>query len=165
MRRFSPSRAVIYLTLGIMSCAIATTSSRFLPALAGWVGAKIVEVPVEHHPRIKGKSKYGIGRTFKVVLDLITIKFLTNYSTKPNYIFGGMGVFSLFLGFLAMLIVLYRVFILKSTTATPMVFMMVVFFISGVQLILMGLLAEILIRTHFESQGKPIYFVKEKVNI
>lgn len=138
---------------------------RFLPALASWVGAKICEIEVKHYPRERGESKYGIGRTFKVLLDLITIKFLMSYSTKPSYIFGGLGIFSLFLGFIAMTIVSYRIVVLKHLEATPLVFMMAVFFIAGIQLILMGLLAEILIRAHFEPQNKPGYFIKEKINI
>lgn len=138
---------------------------RFLPALASWVGAKIAEVEVQHHPRIYGKSKYTIRRTIKVLLDLITIKFLMSYSTKPNYVFGGLGFFSFFLGFISLAIVSYRVLILKHLEATPLVFMMVILFTAGIQLILMGLLAEMVIRTHFESQNKTTYFIKEKINI
>lgn len=138
---------------------------RLLPALAAWVGAKIIEIEISHYPRIRGKSKYGINRTLKVLLDLMTIKFLMSYSTRPSYVFGGLGLISFFLGFISMGVVSYRLFILKHLEATPLIFMMVIFFIAGVQLILMGFLAEILIRTHFESQNKPIYFIKEKINI
>lgn len=138
---------------------------RFLPALAFWVGAKICEIKVNHYPRTRGRSKYGIGRTFKVLLDLITIKFLMNYSTKPSYVFGGLGISSLFLGILSMTVVSYRIVVLKHFEATPLVFMMTVFFIAGIQLILMGLLAEIMIRAHFEPQSKRGYFIKEKINI
>jgi len=137
---------------------------RFLPALAVWAGAKITEIEVEHRPRMRGQSKYGINRIFKVLLDLITIKFLMNYSTKPSYIFGGLGIFSFFMGFASMVVVSYRMFILKHFETTPLVFMMVVFYIAAIQLILMGLLAEVLVRTHFESQNKPIYFIKQKIN-
>jgi len=138
---------------------------RLLPALAAWVGAKIYEVEVVHHQRALGRSKYGIGRTIKVLLDLMTVKFLMSYSTKPSYVFGGMGILSFALGFISLAVVLYRLMILKIVAATPLVFLMVVFFITGVQLILMGFLAEILVRINFESQNKPIYYIKEKINI
>lgn len=138
---------------------------RFLPALAYWVGGRITEIPVKHQPRINGRSKYGLDRTFKVFLDLITIKFLMNYSTKPNYIFGGLGLVSLFMGLFSFCVVSYRALVLGRLEATPLLFMMVIFFVTAVQFILMGLLAEVLVRTHFESQNKPIYFIKEKVNL
>ena len=138
---------------------------RFLPALLGWVGADIFEIKVGHAPRLRGKSKYGIFRTFKVLLDLITVKLLTAYSTKPIYMFGGIGFFLLMLGFLSFIIVAYRIFCLRSLSATPLIFIMVVFFISGVQMILTGLLAEINIRTFYESKGKQIYAIKNKVNL
>jgi glycosyltransferase involved in cell wall biosynthesis len=138
---------------------------RFLPALAGWVGGRIAEIPVKHHPRTRGRSKYNITRTMKVLIDLITVKFLLSYSTKPNYVFGGMGIMSLSVGFISLVVVAYRVVVLKRLEATPLVFIMTILFLAGIQLILMGLLAEMLIRTHFESQGKKIYFIKEKINI
>ena len=94
----------------------------------------------------------------------MTVKFLGSYATKPIYIFGGLGIFSFFMGFASMVVVSYRMFILKHFETTPLVFMMVVFYIAAIQLILMGLLAEVLVRTHFESQNKPIYFIKQKIN-
>jgi glycosyltransferase involved in cell wall biosynthesis len=138
---------------------------RFLPALAVWAGGRIAEVEVRHAPRVCGRSKYGLTRIFKVLIDLITVKFLMHFETRPNYIFGGLGFVSMSLGCAALMVVAYRLFVLQSREATPLVFMMVVFFVSGVQLILMGLLAEMLMRTYFESQDKPVYLIKEKINI
>lgn len=138
---------------------------RFLPALLAWRGAQITEIEVEHAPRIHGKSKYSILRTFKVALDLVTVKLLTAYSTKPIYMFGGLGLFFSFLGFIILLIVSYRVFILHNLTTTPLIFIMVILFISGIQMILTGLIAEINIRTFFEMSNKRIYTIKDKTNI
>jgi glycosyltransferase involved in cell wall biosynthesis len=137
---------------------------RFLPALASWVGGKVTEIKVRHHPRVKGVSKYNLGRTMKVLIDLITVKFLMSYSTRPNYVFASMGITSIFFGFVSLSVVGYRVFVLQRLQATPLVFIMTILFLVGVQLILMGLLAEIMIRTHFESQSKQIYFTKERLN-
>lgn len=138
---------------------------RFLPALLGWIGANIIETQVSHAPRLHGKSKYGIFRTFKVLLDLITVKLLTSYATKPIYMFGGIGFFLLILGFISLVIISYRVFYLHVISSTPLIFIMVVFFISGIQTILTGLLAEINIRIFFETKGKPVYTVKNKINL
>ena len=138
---------------------------RFLPALLSWAGAKIAEVEVRHAPRLKGKSKYGIFRTFKVSLDLLTVKLLTAYSTKPIYLFGGIGLVLLALGAVTFLVVAYRAIIVHNISATPLVFIMVILFISGIQMILTGLLAEINIRTFFETKNKETYKVKEKINI
>lgn len=137
---------------------------RFIPIFVFWVGGKITEVPVNHKPRIYGKSKYGLKRTLKVIIDLVTIKFLTSFSTKPNYIFGGMGIILIVLGFIAFFITSYRVLILGRVEATPLVFIMTILFITGIQFILMGLIAEIVIRTHYESQKKQIYYIKSLKN-
>lgn len=137
---------------------------RFLPALAGWRGAKIAEVEVAHHPRTRGESKYGIGRTFKVLIDLITVKFLTGFSSKPNYVFSSLGIFSLAMGALAFFITAYRVLILHRLEATPMVFLMVIFVLGGLQLILMGLLAEVLVRQRIGDGQGHIYAVDQKLN-
>lgn len=137
---------------------------RFLPALAGWRGARIAEVKVNHHPRTRGESKYGIGRTFKVLIDLITVKFLTGFSSKPNYVFSSLGILSLVMGALAFLITAYRVLILHRLEATPMVFLMVIFVLGGLQLILMGLLAEVLVRQRIGDGQGHIYAVDEKLN-
>jgi len=137
---------------------------RFLPTLLVWQGADLIEIEVEHAPRIRGKSKYGIFRTFKVMLDLITVKLLTSYSTKPIYMFGGAGSILLFFSFIVFLVIAYRVLIMRSLGATPLIFIMVILVISGIQMILTGLLAEINIRTFFDIKDKPIYNVKDKIN-
>ncbi len=137
---------------------------RFLPALAGWRGARISEVEVAHYPRTRGVSKYGIGRTFKVLIDLITVKFLTGFSSKPNYVFSTLGFASLGMGTVAFFITAYRVLILHRLEATPMVFLMVIFALGGLQLILMGLLAEILVRQRVGRGEGHIYTITETRN-
>ncbi|MDD4910409.1 MAG: glycosyltransferase family 2 protein [Candidatus Omnitrophica bacterium] len=137
---------------------------RFIPALLGWNGAVIAEVEVDHAARTRGRSKYGILRTFKVILDLVTVKLLTSYSTKPIYMFGGPGLILLFFGFISFLIVAYRAILLHRLSATPLIFIMVVLFISGIQMVLTGLLAEINIRTFYEAQNKKIYIMKNKIH-
>ena len=139
---------------------------RFLPALAHQTGARITELPVLHHPRRTGRSKYGMGRTFKVLLDLMTLKFLSGYSTKPIYVFGGVGFFLCFGGVVAGSYTLYErlangVFVHKN----PAILLAVFLFLLGVISILMGLLAELIIRTYHESQAKPTYFVRERLNL
>lgn len=135
---------------------------RFIPIYASWLGARITEIPVSHHPRIYGKSKYGIMRTFKVLLDLVTIKFLGDYSTKPIYLFGGIGISFGLLGFLCELQVAYVKFA-KGGKAydNPMLIIGIFFMVIGFQSILIGLLAEINIRTYHESQHRPIYWIKK----
>src|SRR5438094_190936 len=105
---------------------------RFLPVLAQWVGGRVTELEVVHHPRVRGVSKYGFLRTYKVLVDLITLKFIGDFQSRPNYIFGGFGLFALMLGFLALDVVAYRVFVPRRLEATPMVFLMVIFFLTGV---------------------------------
>jgi glycosyltransferase involved in cell wall biosynthesis len=138
---------------------------RFLPAYAGVEGARILEIPVRHHPRRLGKSKYGLGRTFKVMLDLMTVKFLGGFSTKPLYAFGSLAGVSLMLGLGTFSIVAYRVLVLQRKEATPMIFLMVVFFIAALQFIMMGLLAELIVRTYHEAQSKTIYRVRSLKNL
>jgi glycosyltransferase involved in cell wall biosynthesis len=137
---------------------------RFLPALAGWRGARISEVEVAHHPRTRGVSKYGIGRTFKVLIDLITVKFLTGFSSKPNYVFSTLGMASLGLSAAAFFITAYRVLVLHRLEATPMVFLMVIFALGGLQLILMGLLAEVVVRQRIGDGRGYIYTIAEMLN-
>jgi glycosyltransferase involved in cell wall biosynthesis len=137
---------------------------RFIPALASWSGEKIAEVEVNHHPRRAGVAKYGLGRTFKVVLDLITIKFLASFSTKPIYVFGGLGVISGSGAILSGLAVFYQKFLSSSHLSmnrNPLLMLTVMLFITSVQFILMGLLAEILVRTYHESQNRAIYVVQQ----
>lgn len=133
---------------------------RFVPIYASWQGAKVVEIPVIHHPRRFGVSKYGIDRTFKVLLDLITVTFMSNYLTKPIYVFGSIGLLSMMASFLTFAwMVILRFCYATHFIDTPLPVLVAIFFVVGVQLILMGLLAELLIRTYHESQGKSTYRV------
>lgn len=139
---------------------------RFIPAYAALAGAKIAEVPVNHFARTKGVSKYGLSRIFKVVLDLMTIKFLGSFSGKPNYLFGGTGLILNLVAFFIGGVVLYQkfadhVFAHKN----PLLLLAVFLSLLGVLLMMMGLLAEVLMRTYHESQNKEIYLVMERVNL
>lgn len=136
---------------------------RFLPVLAAWVGGRVTEMEVDHHPRMHGVSKYGLLRTYKVIVDLVTLKFIGDYSSRPNYVFAGAGLVSLALGVLAFAVVAYRVLVLQRLEATPMVFLMVLFIITGVLSLFIGFLAEIVIRGFHETQRKPIYYIRETV--
>jgi len=134
---------------------------RFVPIYASWLGARVVEIPVIHHPRRFGKSKYGISRTFKVLLDLITVTFMSNYLTKPIYVFGSAGLLSLLGSFAAFTwMVILRFCYATHFIDTPLPVLVTMLFAVGVQLILMGLLAELLIRTYHESQGKRTYNIR-----
>lgn len=139
---------------------------RFIPVYANQVGAKMIEVPVHHHPRIHGKAKYGLERTFKVILDLFTVKFLSSYANKPIYLFGGTGG-ALILASLLVLLYLFirRVFFHVSVFSSPLFQMSTMILILGFQSILMGLIAELLVRTYHESTGKPTYTVGKTINI
>ena len=139
---------------------------RFIPVFAHAVGAKIVEVPVKHHPRQFGEAKYGLERILKVLLDLFTVKFLLSYSAKPIYLFGGAGIGIITLS-AALLLYLFirRVFFSISVFGSPLFQLSAMFFILGFQSILMGLIAELQVRTYHESQQKPTYTVKETINI
>jgi len=137
---------------------------RFLPALAHQAGARITEIPVRHHPRVSGRSKYGLGRTLKVLLDLLTVKFLS-VSTKPSYVFGGSGLIFCFLGSLFIAWTAYqRLFNHVFVYRQPSLLVGVFLFTIGVNLILLGLLAELIVRTYHESQSKPVYLVRERQN-
>jgi len=139
---------------------------RFVPIYASWLGAKVTEIPVNHEARQFGQSKYGISRTFKVVLDLITVKFMATYFTKPIYLFGTAGIGSLILSFLTfgwMVVLKYGYH--TSFIETPLPVLVAVFFLTGAQLTFMGLQSEILMRTYHESQGKRIYNVKSSINV
>ena len=138
---------------------------RFLPVLAAWVGGRVTEMEVAHHPRTRGVSKYGLLRTYKVLVDLITLKLVGDFSSRPNYIFGGFGLLSLVLGFLSLDVVAYRVFVLRRLEATPLVFLMVLFFITGVLSLFIGFLAEIVIRGFYDTQRKPTYYLRETVGL
>jgi hypothetical protein len=134
---------------------------RFIPAYAGWVGAKIIEVPVQHHPRRYGQAKYGLERTAKVILDLFTVKFLISYSSKPIYLFGGAGLFLIALSVLDLLVLVIRRLTLdEHMIRSPLLLMSVMLFILGFQSILMGLIAELMVRTYYESQSKATYSIR-----
>ncbi|GAB4581846.1 MAG: glycosyltransferase family 2 protein [Anaerolineales bacterium] len=135
---------------------------RFIPAYAGSVGAKIVELPVTHHARRFGKTKYGLERTAKVILDLFTVKFLLSFAQKPIYLFGGAGLGLMGISVLGMLVLMIRRIIVGiSVLSSPFFIIAVMLFTLGFQSILMGLIAELLVRTYHESQAKPTYTVKK----
>ncbi len=139
---------------------------RFIPAYAAWSGAKVTEIVVNHRPRVHGVSKYGISRVFKVVLDLIVVKFLTKYFNKPMHFFGAAGFISLSLGFAAEVIaVIYKLTGLKDFVQTPLPTIGAMFVIVGFQFILFGLVAEVLMRTYYEAQNRTPYHIKEKINL
>lgn len=138
---------------------------RFIPAYAGYVGATIGEVPVQHHPRKYGTSKYGLERTIKVVLDLFTVKFLSGYANKPIYLFGGVGIGFSGIGLLGLLFLFVRKFFLSTGVVdSPIFILSALLFAIGVQSILLGLIAEMMVRTYHESQSKPIYRVRYVIN-
>jgi len=137
---------------------------RFIPIYAQWIGARVSEIPVRHFQRESGASKYGMSRVFKVVLDLMVVKFLLSYSQKPIYLFGGMGLLMIVGALLAGLYALYlKFFEGTSFILTPLPLLFVLLLMLGFLSILMGFLAEILTRTYYESQGKPTYQIKETI--
>ncbi len=139
---------------------------RFIPVYASSVGAKITEMQVNHHPRKFGKTKYGLERTIKVVLDLFTVKFLVAFSSKPIYLFGGTGGVLMFIGAATMIYLLIRrIFFLVSVTGSPLFQVSAMLFTLGFQSLLMGLIAELLVRTYHESQRKPTYTVRSMINL
>jgi glycosyltransferase involved in cell wall biosynthesis len=141
---------------------------RFIPIYAAWAGGRVAELPVAHHPRTAGKSKYGLSRTVKVVFDLLTIKFMASYLTKPIYLFGAAGLMafalSLFAGAVAFSMKYANWPYHADFIQTPLPVLAMVMFALGVQFFLMGLIAEMLVRTYHESQGKAIYTIKAKIN-
>jgi hypothetical protein len=137
---------------------------RFIPALAADIGARIAEVGVRHHPRVHGKSKYGIGRTFRVILDLITVKFLSGFSTRPSHLFGLGGMTALLsggaiVGYLG----IQRLFFGVGLSNRPILLLGILLVATGLQFITMGLIGELLCRVYYESQGKPTYVVRESL--
>ncbi|MBW4695927.1 MAG: glycosyltransferase family 2 protein [Lyngbya sp. HA4199-MV5] len=137
---------------------------RFLPALAFIEGARITEIPVRHHARRFGKSKYGLDRTFRVIMDLLTVWFMRKFLTKPMHVFGLFGVGSIALGTIigTYLTVLKLVYGMEIGNR-PLLILAVVLVLAGVQLFSVGLLAELLMRTYHESQGRPIYRIRETI--
>ncbi len=139
---------------------------RFIPVYANSVGAKIIEIPVRHHPRKYGKAKYGLERTFKVILDLFTVKFLNSYANKPIYLFGGTGIVIMLISSVILFyLFIRRVFFFVPVLDSPLFMLSSMFFILGFQSILMGLIAELLVRTYHEAQHKPTYTVKKVIGL
>jgi glycosyltransferase involved in cell wall biosynthesis len=137
---------------------------RFIPIYAQWIGARVSEIPVRHFPRGSGFSKYGMSRVFKVILDLMVVKFLLSYSQKPIYVFGGMGLLMILGAFISGGYAIYlKLFKEVSFILTPLPLLSVLLLMLGFLSILMGFLAEILTRTYYESQGKPTYQIKETI--
>lgn len=137
---------------------------RFIPAFAYSYGARIIELPVRHHPRRYGKAKYGLERTVKVLLDLVTVKFLNSYANKPIYLFGGTGVVLILISLAALLFLIFRrIFFAVDMLGSPIFQLSTMVLIMGFQSILMGLIAELLARTYHESQGKPTYTVRKVI--
>lgn len=135
---------------------------RFIPAVASWYGVRIAEVETVHHPRLMGKSKYGITRTVKVVLDLITVKFLQSFSTRPLQFFGTIGLIGGFLGFLVLLYLsIEKLVIGNPIGGRPLLLLGALLLIVGIQFIGMGLLGEMIVRVYHEAQRKPIYVIKK----
>ena len=138
---------------------------RFIPIYASWMGARVVEMPVQHHPRQFGQSKYGLQRIPKVLLDIVVVKFLDLYFVKPMYVFGGFGMLSISVSLLVAGWMLYLKFVEDtSLILTPLPLLSAMTFLVGVVSILMGLLAEMVVRTYFESQGRPAYHVRDLIN-
>lgn len=137
---------------------------RFIPIYASWQGARVTEIPVTHHPRVHGRSKYGLERIFKVILDLCVVKFLDRHLVKPIYVFGGFGLFAVGLSFAALLWALgLKLFGGTSLIQTPLPTFAGLSFLLGVNSLLMGLLAEVLSRTYFEAQDKRSYIIRSVV--
>ena len=139
---------------------------RFIPIYASWMGARVTEIPVRHHPRTRGVSKYGLERVVKVVLDMIVVKFLDRYFVKPIYVFGGVGLASI--GFSILIIaaaIWLRFYEGISLIQTPLPLLSALFFLLGTTSLLMGLLAEMMVRTYFESQHRPAYTVRDSRNL
>jgi dolichol-phosphate mannosyltransferase len=139
---------------------------RFISVYASWQGARVIEVPVRHHARRHGQSNYGLGRIIKVLLDLLVVKFLGNYTTKPIYLFGTAGILCIALSMLSGFYAIYmKIFEATSFILTPLPLLSVFTFLTGVVCILMGLLAELMVRIYFEGQDKTPYVIRNTTNI
>lgn len=135
---------------------------RFIPALAADMGARLTEVPVAHHPRTRGTSKYGLTRTLRVVLDLITIKFLSSYAERPSHLFGLLGLLGVLAGSgITAVLGVQRLFFGVALANRPLLLLGILLLVTGVQLMTTGLIAELLSRTYHESQDKPVYLIKD----
>ena len=139
---------------------------RFIPALASIYGARITEIPVTHHPRLQGKSKYTLSRTFRVLMDLFTVAFLKFFADRPLHIFGWSGIILLILGtFIDGYLAIQKIFFGASLANRPLLLLGTLLILAGLQIFSIGILSEIQIRTYYESQGKPIYSIRDTVNI
>jgi len=138
---------------------------RFIPDMASWVGVTMAEVPVKHRPRRFGKSKYGISRTFRVILDLITVRFLLSYSTRPIHIFGSLGLLSFLAGLgMGVYLTVLKLVTGQEIGGRPLLMLSVLLMLVGVQMVAMGLLGELIVRAYHESQNKPIYTVRQIID-
>jgi glycosyltransferase involved in cell wall biosynthesis len=138
---------------------------RFIPIYAQWQGARIAELSVAHHARKFGQSKYGLERVFKVVLDLLVVVFLRNFFAKPIYLFGGCGIAAIIFSFITIgLAIAMRIFFQVSLILTPLPLLSALLFLVGMMSVLMGLVAEMMVRTYYESQGARAYLVRELIN-
>jgi len=139
---------------------------RFIPIYARWMGARVTEIPVRHHPRTRGISKYGLERVLKVVLDMIVVKFLDRHFVKPIYVFGGVGLAAIAFSFVVLAVMIWlRIHDGISMILTPLPLLAALFFLVGTTSILMGLLAEMTVRTYFESQRRSAYIVRDALNL
>jgi glycosyltransferase involved in cell wall biosynthesis len=139
---------------------------RFIPAYAAMVGGRVTEIPVRHHPRVAGKSKYGMGRVFHVLLDLLVVKYLGRYGSKPIYFFGGAGIWAFGLGALLWLIAIVQKYAQPlNLNRNPLFYVGILLFLMAMQFIMLGLLAEINMRTYHESQNKPPYIIEQTCNL
>ncbi len=139
---------------------------RFIPAYASWAGGRIKEVVVDHHPRTRGQTKYGLSRTFRVILDLLTVRFLVAYSAKPAYLFGKLGLSALFLAALSFAGSITKKIVWGDPVFTDPFFYATIFLgLAGLQIVLIGLLAELNMRTYYESQDRTPYVIKTRFNL
>lgn len=136
---------------------------RYIPAIASRMGIKSIEVPVKHRKRKFGKSKYGFGRTLRVILDLISIKYLLSFSHRPLQIFGGMGIIMMGLGFISGLYLTYIRYFANKTANRPLLFLTVLLLFLGFQMITLGLIAEMLSRVYHEGLNKNVYSIRELI--
>ncbi|OFW63127.1 MAG: glycosyl transferase [Actinobacteria bacterium RBG_19FT_COMBO_36_27] len=138
---------------------------RYIPAIASWMGVKVAEIPVRHHSRKYGKSKVGLSRMIRVILDIITVKFLLSYSQSPIQMFGLLGLFSGMIGFIiTVYLVIMRIFFNQSLADRPLFILSIFMIFIGIQLITIGLLAEVLIRVYHKVQNKETYVIKDIIS-
>jgi len=153
-----------YRSLVIKNIDLYGEMHRYIPAIASWMGVKIAEVPVRHHSRKFGRSKYGVSRTIKVILDIITLKFLLSYSQRPIQVFGLLGLFTAAAGFIITLyLIIMRVFFSQPLGDRPLFILSIFMIFVGIQLLTMGLLAEVLMRVHHEVRNRTTYVIKETI--